>query len=296
MDIRILRYFLVTAQELSITKAAEILHTTQPNLSHQLADLEKELNLKLFLRENRRLTLTDEGLFLKKRAQDILNMVDKTTEEMSAFSNFACGDIYIGMPESNKLLPIARIIQSLHEQYPLIKFHFYSGTTYDILERLDNGLFDFSILIEPFDFQKYNFIQLPVLDIWGILMRKDSPLSSLNSIQAKDLLDKPLLSPGTLFEYSVFSDFFGNDIKKLNIIATYNLINNAVPLVTVGMGYAFSLEGLVDLSGNSELCFRPLDPVHFTKIYLVWRKNTVLNQVSMKFLEHFNNEFKKISL
>lgn len=294
MDIRILHYFLVTAQELNITKAAEILHTTQPNLSHQLADFEKELNVKLFFRENRRLRLTVEGLFLKKRAQDIINLVDKTRKEMCDFSDFACGDIRIGMPESNKLLPVARMIQSLHVQYPLIKFHFYSGTTCDILERLDNGLFDFSILIEPIDFQKYNFIQLPFLDTWGILMRKDSPLASLESIQAKHLLDKPLLSPGTLFEDSVFSEFFGNNIKKLNIIATYNLINNAVPLVTVGMGYAFSLEGLVDLSGNSELCFRPLNPEHSIKMYLVWSKNTVLSQISIKFLEHFQTELIKI--
>ena len=186
MEIRILKYFLAVAQEESITKAAEILHTTQPNLSRQLNMLEEEIGKKLFIRGSRKITLTEEGMFLRKRAKEIIDLTERTEFELNSYGEITTGDIYIGAPETYIMHFIGEVFKKINERYPQIKYHIFSGSTIEVSEQLNKGLLDFAILIEPIDLQKYNYIKLPYTDTWGVLMRKDSPLAKLEVIRPED--------------------------------------------------------------------------------------------------------------
>lgn len=186
MEIRILRYFLEIAREGNMTRASERLHVTQPTLSRQIKDLEEELGKKLFRRGSASLHLTDEGMLLRKRAEDILAMVDKTADEFRALNDITGGDIYIGCAESYQIRYLAEIIKEFRESYPLLKYHILSGDTAQVAERLDRGLLDFAVIVEPPNLQKYNYIELPMADTWGVVMQKDCPLAVKQSITAED--------------------------------------------------------------------------------------------------------------
>lgn len=295
MEIRVLKYFLAVAREGSITGAANSLHLTQPTLSRQLQELEKELKQKLLIRGKYKVTLTPEGMILRKRAEEIIDMVEKTEAEFSSISDTMSGDIYIGGGESDSMKYIAEIIREIQSEFFGIKFHIYSGNAEDVTEKLDKGLLDFGILIQPVDVSKYDHITLPEKDVWGVIMRKDNPLSQKKNIKLEDLLKVPLLASRQMSpKYSKdsgFLDWFGDKYEELNITATYNLVYNAAVMVKAGVGNAISLDKLADTSKESELCFRPLCPKLESGLDIVWKKYQVFSPAAKLFLEKLHEKF-----
>ncbi len=295
MEIRVLRYFLAVAREGSITKAANSLHLTQPTLTRQLQELEKELKQKLLIRGKYKVTLTPEGMILRNRAREIIDLADKTEAEFMAISDTISGDIYIGGGESDSMKYIAEIIKEIQSEFPDIKFHLYSGNAEDVMEKLDRGLLDFGILIQPVDFSKYDHIPLPEKDVWGVIMRKDSPLADKNYIVLDDLINLPLISSRQMSpKYSKdsgFLDWFGDSYNKLNIAATYNLVYNAAVMVKAGVGYAVTLDKLADTSKESDICFKPLSPKLESGLDVVWKKYQVFSPAAKLFFEKLRDKF-----
>lgn len=295
MEFRVLRYFLTVAREGSITGAADFLHVTQPTLSRQLQDLEKELGKKLFIRSRHSIILTDEGILLRKRAEEIVAMMDKLESEFNSMEETISGDIYIGGGETVVMKQVARVVKELQSSYPNIKYHLYSGNEDDVTERLDKGLVDFGILIEPANLSKYNYINIPAKDVWGVVMRKDSPLASKDTIQAVDLVDVPLICSRQAMQQTLsqneFIGWFGEEFDKLNVVTTFNLAYNAAIMVEEGIGYAITLDKIVNTSTNSNLCFRPLQPRLESGLNIVWKKHHVLSAAADAFLKELQGEF-----
>lgn len=292
MEIRLLRYFLAVAQEESISKAADILHITQPTLSRQLMDLEKELNTKLLIRgkRNKKITLTEDGKLLKSRAQEIIELTNKTESEFLFGDKNISGDIFIGGGETDAIRVIARTIKRLSLEYPNIKYHFYSGNGEDVTEKLNKGLLDFGVFIEPIDKKEYGFIQLPQNDTWGILMRKDSDLAKKEFIESEDLINIPLFSSRQYLVKNLISGWLGFDFEKLNIIGSYNLLYNASMMVEEGLGYALCIDKLINISGDSKLCFKPLKPKLEAGILVAWNKNQPLSKIAKLFIQKLQEE------
>ncbi|WP_121609807.1 LysR family transcriptional regulator [Mesobacillus foraminis] len=295
MEFRVLRYFIAVAREGSMTAAADFLHVTQPTLSRQLKDLEQELGKKLFIRSSHRIILTDEGLLLRKRAEEIIDLVDKLEAEFSSMEETISGDVYIGGGETDAMKQIARVVKDLQLHYPNIRHHLYSGNEDDVTERLDKGLLDFGILIQPADLSKYNYINIPAKDIWGVIMRKDSPLALKDTIQAVDLLNVPLIcsrqAMKQTFSKNEFADWFGEDFDKLNVVTTYNLAYNAAIMVEEGIGYAIALDKIVNTSSDSNLCFRPLEPRLESGLNIVWKKHQSFSAAADMFLKAIQAKF-----
>ncbi len=293
MEFRVLRYFLTVAREGSITAAANSLHLTQPTLSRQLQDLEKELGQKLFVRGKYKVSLTPEGMMLRKRAEEIVDMVDKTESEFRAIKEIIGGDIYIGCGETESMKYVAEVMTELQKHYPEIKFHIYSGNAEDVTEKLDRGLLDFGILIQPIDLSRYDTLTIPHKDVWGVVMRKDSPLAEKDCVELGDLVGVPLLASRQMSKkYSAesgFLDWFKEEFENLNITATYNLAYNAAIMVEAGMGYAVTLDKLVNTSGN--LCFRPLKPRLESGLDIVWKKYQVFSPAAKLFLDRLKEKF-----
>lgn len=289
MELRILRYFLAVAREESITGAAKLLNVTQPTLSKQLMELEDELGKKLFIRGNRKITLTEEGMLLRKRAQEIMDLVDKTESEISNTDEIISGDIYIGGGETDAMRLIAKVVKKLQEVHPHIRYHLYSGNAGDVMERLEKGLLDFGVIIGSANLQKYDHLQLPATDTWGLLMKKDSPLAALDSIRSESLRNIPLLCSRQALAGNELSGWFGSDSEKLNIVATYNLIYNAALMVEEGIGYALSLDKLVNTTNNS-LCFKPFEPRLEAHLNIVWKKYQVFSKAAEEFLKELQAE------
>lgn len=295
MEIRVLRYFLAIAREGNITAAANFLHLTQPTLSRQIKDLEEELGVQLLVRKSHNVSLTPDGMRLRKRAEEIVSMVDKTEAEFISAENTVSGDIYIGGGETRTMHEIAEIIKELRDSYPDIHFHLYSGNEADVTERLDKGLLDFGVLIQPADISKYNYINLCKKDIWGVVMRKDSSLAGKEYIKKEDLLDLPLIcSRQAISPHQTgnkFSDWFGEEFEKLNIVTTFNLVYNAAIMVEAGIGYAITLDNLTDTSENSDLCFRPLEPKLESGLNIIWKKYQVFSSAAELFLNRITERF-----
>lgn len=290
MELRILRSFLAVARAQSISGAAKSLHISQPSLSRQIMDLEEELGTKLFHRGNRRIMLTEQGMLLQKRAEQIVDLVHKTENELASSDENVSGTIHIGAGETHAFRTLARSIHTLTRWYPDIRFHLFSGNAEDVMERLDKGLVDFGVLIEPYDVSRYDYIRLPALDVWGVLMRKDSPLAALNAIQAEDMWDVPIICSRQALEGGQLSSWLKADHGKLNLIASYNLLFNASLLVEAGVGYALCLDNIVNTAGASQLCFRPLKPALESQVNLVWKKHQVFSKPSGLFLESLRRE------
>lgn len=292
MEIRLLRYFLAIAREESISKAAEYLHITQPTLSRQIMELEKQMKTKLINRgkRNHKITLTDEGILLRKRAEEIIQLVNKTESEFARSHEIISGDIYIGSGETDAIRLVAKTAQNLKEDYPHIRYHLFSGNAEDVTEKLDRGLLDFGILIEPANIEKYNYMKLPVTDRWGLLMRKDSPLSQKEKIAPKDLNTIPLITSRQALVANELSGWIGLDYEKLNIVATYNLVYNASLMVDEGFGYALCLDKLVNTSESSNLCFKPLMPPLEAHLNIVWKKHQIFSGAAEKFISALKKE------
>lgn len=290
MELRILRSFLAVAREQSISGAAKALHISQPSLSRQIMDLEDELGTKLFERGNRKITLTEQGILLRKRAEQIAELVQKTEEELTLADEAVSGTIRVGAGETHAFRTLAQSIQNLTAGYPDIRFHLFSGNAEDVMERLDKGLVDFGVLIEPYDVSKYDYIRLPAVDVWGVLMRRDSPLAVLDAIQAENLWDVPLICSRQALEGGQLASWLKTDYGKLNLVSSYNLLFNASLLVEAGAGYALCLDNIVNTTGESKLCFRPLWPVLESHVNLVWKKHQIFSKPSELFLTQIRRQ------
>lgn len=283
MEVRVLRYFLEVAREENITKAAAFLHVSQPTLSRQLKELEAELGKKLFTRSNYSIKLTDEGMLLRKRAEDIIDMVDKTSAEFKSLDEITGGDIRIGCAESAGMKYCIETAHSLAKKYSNVRFHFYSSGTDAVTERLDKGLIDIAVMVQNVDLAKFNYLTVPYWDCWGVLMRKDDPLSKKTSLTTSDLLPLPLICSRQSLQEELL-DWFSADIAKLHIAATYDLLFNTTIMVREGLGYALGFDGLVNTGADSDLCFRPLKPELRSPMHIIWKKYQVFTPVSKLFL------------
>lgn len=291
MDIKVLRYFLALAKEESVTGAAKYLHLTQPTLSRQLSELEDELGTALFIRGSRRITLTDEGMRLRKRAEEILELVRKTEAEFQAPPEGVSGDIYIGGGETHVIGCLAEVIKTLQQEYPRICVHIFSGDADAVTERIDKGLLDFGLLIEPANTSRYESLLLPATDTWGVLMRRDSPLAEQKSVRPEDLWELPLIPASQRLVDDRLSKWIRRDVKKLHIVATYNLLFNATIMVEKGIGYALGIDRLVNTTGNSNLCFRPFDPALTVEVNFVWKRYQLFSKPAELFLQRLKKTF-----
>lgn len=286
MELRVLHYFLAIAQEQSIVRAAESLHLSQPTLSTQIKNMEKELGKQLLIRGtkgSRKITLTEEGMILRKRAEEILDLVKKTECEITSADDIIMGDIYIGTGETDGVRLIAKTAGKLQKICPGIHFHISSGNATFVMEKLDKGLLDFGVVFGTVDLTKYNALKLPDKDVWGVLMRRDSPLASKKEITPGDLRDKPLILSQQEHRGGNFTQWFQSQMTDLNIAATYNLIYNASLLVDEGLGYAVGLDKIINTSCSS-LCFRPLAPKLEEEMSIIWKKHQIFSRPAEKFL------------
>lgn len=288
MELRVLGYFLAVAREQSIVRAAESLHLSQPTLSTQIKALEEELGKQLLIRGSkgtRKVTLTEEGMILRKRAEEILSLVQKTEREISFSDEMIVGDVCIGTGETDAVRFIARTAKELYASYPGIHYHISSGNSDFVSEQLDKGLIDFGIIFGNVDHAKYNSIELPFRDIWGVLMKKDSALAAKEVIQTEDLWDMPLIISNQDDSKGTLTAWFKKELSELEIVATYNLLFNASLMVEEGLGYAIGLDKIINTTGNNTLCFRPLSPQMEAGMHIIWKKYQVFSKASEKFIE-----------
>lgn len=284
MELRVLRYFLAVAAEENITEAAQRLHITQPTLSRQMMELEEELGVRLFVRgrRSRTITLTEAGIFLRKRAEEIVLLADKTEAAFAASG--VAGDVYVAAGETDAVRLLVRAARLLREQNPHIRCHVFSGDGATVEERLEKGLADFGVLLGPFDPARFDCLTLPVKDTWGVLTRRDSPLAEVESVRAEDLWDKPLILSRQVTSGSQLFRWLKKEPAELNVAAYYNLAYNSSLMAAEGLGCALILDKLIHLSGDSELCFRPLEPRLEIEVHLVWKKHQVFSKAAELFL------------
>lgn len=292
MELRVLRYFLAVAREESISDAAEFLHITQPTLSRQLMDLEEELGKQLLIRgkRNRKIMLTEDGMRLRKRAEEIVALADKTEAEFLTADDAVSGDVYIGCGESDAMRIIAKTAVKLRQDYPDIHFHLYSGNAEDVSERMEKGLLDFGIFITSANIDKYDYLKLPAYDTWGLIMRKSDKLAARDFITPQDLQGLPLIMSRQALVQEDISRWGKKQIQDLNVVATYNLVYNAAIMTREGFGYTLTLDKLANTGSDSDLCFRPLKPELRINLNLVWKKYQIFSKASQKFLEYLKNE------
>lgn len=285
MELRVLKYFLAVAREQNITAAAESLHVTQPTLSKQLMDLETDLGCKLFERGKRKITLTEEGVFLRQRAQEIVDLAEKTEAAFVSTHETVTGDVYIGCGETQGMRGIIKIMKLMQDTHPDVRFHLYSGNDEDVSERLETGLVDFGLFVGSTRLEKYDYIKLPVYDVWGLLLRKDDPLAKQEGIRPKDLENVPLLCSRQALAHNEFSGWLGKDFSKLRIRSTHNLLFNASLMVEEGLGCALAIEGLVN-TADRNLTFRPFEPAVKADLVFARKKYRVLSKAAELFLQY----------
>lgn len=283
MELRVLQYFLAVTRKQSISGAAEALHLSQPTLSRQLKELEEELGKQLLIRGNRRVTLTEEGMILRRRAEEIIELVQKAESEIALSDEHISGDITVGAGETDGVRFLAHTLKALQRQYLGIHMHIISGDGENVEENLDRGLIDFGFLCREFDGSKYEYLRLPSSDSIGVLMRRDSPLAEKESLSPADLLDKPLIVSRQMLRSAEVGRLLGCKQEKLNIVGTYNLLYNGSLMVDEGMGYALCLDKIIHTDGSS-LCFRPLMPTLHIPHYVIWKKYQPFTKAAEKFL------------
>ena len=287
MELRTLHYFLTVAREQSISAAAQSLHLSQPALSTQLKALEEELGKQLLIRGtkgSRKVVLTEEGMILRKRAEEILSLVQKAEEEITRPDETIVGDVVIGAGETDTVRLLAQTAQKLKGQYPGIHYHISSGNAEYVLEYLDKGLIDFGLLFREPDRKKYEVLPLPAADTWGVLMRRDAPLARKEFITPEDLWDLPLIISHQKGDDQRLAQWMRREIAALNVVATYNLVFNASLLVDEGFGYALCFDKLIHTEGTN-LCFRPFSPKLEVPAYIVWKKYQIFSKAAGRFLQ-----------
>lgn len=288
MELRTLRYFLAAAQEENITRAADILHVTQPTLSRQMMDLEKELGTTLMLRGKNGLTLTDDGIFFKQRAEEIVELADRLEQSFVERNADVSGLIAIGASEAVGSRLFAKLIKQFSDKYPLVQFHLYNEMADNIKDRLDKGLVDVGLLLEPVDTVKYDFVRLSQKETWGILMRDDHPLAEQEAIMPDEIAVYPLILPLRERVRKEILNWIKCDEKDLTIPLSYTLLSNAALMVEAGLGCAFCLDGALAIHSSSRLRFIPIRPEHTTRSVLVWKKNHLFSPATSLFIQEIN--------
>lgn len=284
MEIRTLRYFLAVAREENMTRAAEVLHVSQPTLSKQIQALEDELGRKLFIRHSFRIELTEEGMLLRERAEDLVSMADKITGEFAALGDITGGDVYLGLAESYQIRYLARQIRRFKELYPNLRYHITSGDTEQVTEKLDRGLLDFAVLAEEPDAAKYHYLPFPEADVWGLIVPVGHTLASKSAISADDLAGLPLFCSEQGWKKDI-PRWCGEKMDNLCLEGSFRLSYNASLFVKEGLGFLLTLSRLIDTSDGSGLVFRPLTPRLEEKIYLVWKKYQLFTPIAQRLLD-----------
>lgn len=289
MELRVLQYFLAVTREQSILKAAESLNLSQPTLSRQIRDMEAELGKQLLIRGARRITLTEEGMILRKRAEEIMELVKKAEDEIALAEEPVAGDITIGVGETVGMRMLVQTTQTLRQTYPQVYLHVFSGDKCSVLEQLDRGLIDFGVVFGDFDRARYEYTETGFAEHYGVLMRKDDPLAIKEEIEPEDLWGKPLIVSRQAMYDQDLTDVLRCTEEELNIVGSFNLLYNGSLMVEAGMGYAIAFDKIINATGESELCFRPLSKVNEIPMIVVWKKYQVLTKAAEKFLEQLQN-------
>ena len=290
MEIRTLRYFLAVAREENMTRAAEQLHVTQPTLSKALKSLEDELGKKLFTRHSFSIRLTEEGVLLRNRAEDLVSMADRITQEFVTLDEITGGDIYLGLAESHLIQYLAGEIREFRRQYPDLRYHITSGDTEQVTEKLDKGLLDFAVLAETPDTGKYEALSFPEADVWGLVFAADDPLSQKETIAVDDLIGLPLFCSEQSWENDI-PRWAGEKMGQLRLEGSFRLSYNASLFAREHLGYLLTFDHLVDTSAESGLTFRQLYPRLETKLYLIWKKYQVFSPIAERFLRKLRERF-----
>ena len=288
MELRLLRYFLTVAKEQSFTKAAEQLHITQPTLSRQMTALEDELGIALFLRNGKRTTLTDEGILLKRRALEILNLEEKTLKELKEKEDVVEGTITIGCGEFAAVETLARICKTYKEKYPLVQIALHTATADTVYEMMKKGLVDIALFLEPMDTEGLDYIRIADCDHWCVGMRPDDPLAEKELIKKEDLIGKPLILPERMNIQSELANWFGKEFSNLQIAFTSNLGTNAGVMAANGLGYPISIEGAAKYWREDILVQRRISPEIMTSTVIAWRRNIPYSLAVSKMIEEIN--------
>lgn len=290
MDIRVLRYYLAVCQEGNMTRAAQALHVTQPTLSRQIADLERQLGCELLVRGSRNVTLTEKGLYLRRRAQEIVALADQTMAELSHNDEVVEGDIYLGAGESEGMRYLAARIDSFRQRYPHVRFRLRSGNSIDVIEWLERGLVDFAVLIAFPSLDRFECVRLQPTDAWGVLMPAGHSLAQKETVAPKDLLGVPLILSEQALETGELSHWFGSLKDQMATAATYNLVFNAAQLVRENVGCALTLDKLVATGPGTGLEFRPMYPPVVSSIDFAWKRGAALSAAAKLFLNEVKPE------
>lgn len=286
MEIRVLRYFLTVVREEGINRAAKVLHITQPTLSRQLAQLEDEVGVKLFHRGSRKITLTDEGILLRRRAEEILSLVDRTEQELMELDIKVEGRIVIGGGELAAMRELPDLIASFREKYPLVTFDLFTGNADLVKEQMEKGLIDIGVLLEPVDMEKFDFIRLKGRERWVVLMRPDDPLAQKESIRAEDLKDAPLILPRRTNVQNEAVNWLGDSFRESQVIFTSNLATNSALMVQRGLAYSLVIEGALPFWDKENIIFRPFFPELTANSVFAWKKQQPFSPAVSKFIDH----------
>lgn len=286
MEIRVLRYFLTVVREESITRAADVLHITQPTLSRQLSQMEEDIGVKLFHRGTRKITLTNEGMLLRRRAEEILQLVDNTEKELVEQEEQIEGKITIGCGELASVQILAELTRDFSKKYPGVSYDIVTATADLVKEQMDKGLVDIGLLLEPVDIEKYEFIRLDTKEKWVVLMRPDDELAKKEAISAKDLSELPVIFPRRLNVQSELASWFGDYYTDLHILFTSNLNTNGAVMVRNGLGYSVVIEGSVPFWDHTKITYRPLSPELTATCVLAWKRQQPFSLAATKFIEH----------
>ena len=290
MEIRSLRYFLIAAREESMTKAAELLHISQPTLSKTIKSLEDELGKKLFTRHSFSISLTEEGALLRDRAEDLVTMADKIESEFLSLDDITGGELYFGLAESFQIRHLAREIRRLKGRYPGLNYHITSGDTEQVTEKLDKGLLDFAVICDTPDTRKYDYAVFPEGDIWGLILPANAELAKKKTIKIDDLQGLPLITSKQGWNGDI-KTWAGDRFDTLHLEGSFRLAYNASMFVREGLGYQLSFRHLVDVSKSSGLVFRPLSPRLETKLYLIWNRSQTFTPIAERFLDQIKASF-----
>lgn len=286
MEIRVLRYFLAVVREESITKAAEVLHVTQPTLSRQIAQMEEEMGIKLFDRGTRKIVLTNEGLLLRRRAEEILELVDKTERELTEQDETVEGIVSIGCGDLAAAQLVPELTRSFHERYPGVTFDLYTATAEHVKDRMDRGLTDVGLLLEPINMEKYDYIRLKKKEQWIVVMHPDAPLARLDRITPEDLKGVPLILPRRLPVRSELARWFGKDFDKLDVLFTSNLPSNSSILSHHKLAYSIVIKGSISFWDPEKMTYRPLSPDLTATSVIAWKHQQPFALAAEKFIEH----------
>lgn len=290
MEIKSLRYFLAVAREENMTKAADMLHVTQPTLSKTLKSLEDELGKKLFTRHSFSISLTDEGMLLRDRAEDLIAMADRIEQEFITLDDITGGDIYLGLAESFQIRYLAKEIHKLKNRYPGFTYHITSGDTEQVTEKLDKGLLDFAVLCEKPNSAKYDYLKFPEADVWGAVMPADHPLAKKKSVKIKDLVGQPLFCSEQSWNNEI-PEWAGDSFDKLHLEGSFRLSYNGSMFAKEGLGILLTFEHLVECSDENGLVFRPLSPKQTSELYLIWHKYPSFTPIAEEFLAQIKTSF-----